>query len=678
MSTLIAQTDWVAAGLGHPDSWPSVLKTTLSLLLSCRLPSVLFWGDELIQLYNDEARLSLERSGKHPAGLGQRADVCWADIWPMIAPLFARAQQGQSVGGENQRMPVYRNNQLVDAYWTYSYSPVRDEMGVVRGVLITFNETTQTVMALQQVAESEAQLRFAIDAAELGSWDLNPQTNRFTANERLQNWLGFTPSADISLDETFLRIAEPDRERVQQAMADAMNNPLTGHYDITFTLLGQATPSERIVRARGKVRFSPEGKPIRFNGTLQDITREVVSQQQLEAINRTLHRNIEQFTFVTDFMPQIVWATQPDGTHDFYNKRWYDFTGLTPDESMGQGWASVLHPDDVERTTQVWQHCLDTGTPYEIEYRMKRFDGAYRWLLARALPMRATDTIRRPGAIVRWFGTCTDIHDQKTLAVDLEQQIAQRTSALLQANADLQRSNENLERFAYVASHDLQEPLRKIQSFGDLLRADYAAELGGGLPYLDRMQQAAKRMSVLIRDLLLYSRIRPDRDQIGPVALNAVFTGILSDLELVIQESDALIDVGALPTVQGNSQQLGQLFQNLMSNALKFRKPDVSPHITVRAAYVSTDTLPEAIQAQLSPGAYVQIRVTDNGIGFDSRYAEQIFQVFQRLHNRSQYGGTGIGLAIVQKVAEAHGGTIVATSTPNQGATFAVYLPVPA
>ncbi|CCH53770.1 Phytochrome-like protein cph1 [Fibrisoma limi BUZ 3] len=259
------------------------------------------------------------------------------------------------------------------------------------------------------------------------------------------------------------------------------------------------------------------------------------------------------------------------------------------------------------------------------------------------------------------------------------------------ANVELRRSNENLEQFAYVASHDLQEPLRKITSFSDVLKQQYAAGLGEqGEDLINRMQLAAQRMSVLIRDLLGYSRLTTQKEPFRPVSLNQVIANVLNDLEVVIQDKQATIELVDLPVVLGNERQLQQLFQNLVSNALKFTRTDeqgvvIRPVIQFSCRQIAAADLSGAVANQLAPvdvtaaakpRQYWAISLTDNGIGFEQQHAERIFGAFQRLHNRQYYPGTGIGLAIVRKVADNHNGVVSADSKPGQGATFTVYLPV--
>lgn len=271
----------------------------------------------------------------------------------------------------------------------------------------------------------------------------------------------------------------------------------------------------------------------------------------------------------------------------------------------------------------------------------------------------------------------------RTLSVDLEQQVQQRTKELLTANEELLeandlliRSNDNLQKFAYVASHDLQEPLRKIQAFGDMLKKELAPVSSEGLDYLDRMQNAASRMSTLIRDLLNYSRLSTRGDTSTLLVLNDLVQAVLTDLDLTIAETGAVINVGLLPTVAGDAFQLSQLFQNLISNALKFHQPNTTPHIKITARTVKATDLSDTVKSARAADMYHQIDVIDNGIGFEERFLTRIFEVFQRLHSRSTFAGTGIGLAICEKVVTNHGGTITAASQPNQGSVFSVFLPV--
>lgn len=353
-------------------------------------------------------------------------------------------------------------------------------------------------------------------------------------------------------------------------------------------------------------------------------------------------------------MPQIVWGAHPDGHFDYYNHRWFEITGRPEGTVDDEIWNDVIHPDDRDHSLSRWHAALASGDAYEVEHRLKGKSGEYRWYLARALPVRNGEHL-----ITRWLGTCTDIHERKG--------VEDRLRSSLQ-------SNRELEEFASVASHDLQEPLRKIQSFASFLQDEQSTNLNAeGRDYLARIQSAATRMRTLISDLLEFSRLAAKGRPFLPVDLNAVVAEVLTDLETRLRETSGHVEVQPLPTVFGDALQLRQLLQNLLGNALKFHEPGQVPAVQVSAELIAG--LDASGRAR--PGGTCRISVADNGIGFDEKYLDRVFTIFQRLHGRSEYEGTGIGLAICRKIAERHSGAITAQSRPGHGATFIVTLPLP-
>ena len=264
-----------------------------------------------------------------------------------------------------------------------------------------------------------------------------------------------------------------------------------------------------------------------------------------------------------------------------------------------------------------------------------------------------------------------DLEEQNEL---LQEKVTLRTQELTVYSEELSRSNRELEDFAFVASHDLQEPLRKIQAFSDRLTTIYKDKLDDrGVDYIKRMTSAAFRMSTLINDLLEFSRITTRGKDFVEVELDSVLNEVLGDLEIAISESGAQIDIEPLPKVCADPSQMYQLFLNVLSNGLKFRKADVPPKITIT---VEDKTLHDELQHIDVPSCIITIK--DNGIGFEQTYADKIFSPFQRLHGRTAYKGTGIGLAVCRRIVERHGGTISALSAPNEGAQFTVSLPIDA
>jgi signal transduction histidine kinase len=275
----------------------------------------------------------------------------------------------------------------------------------------------------------------------------------------------------------------------------------------------------------------------------------------------------------------------------------------------------------------------------------------------------------------------TNIRSQTALRESLKQQneklseqVQIRTNELTIYSEELSRSNRELEDFAFVASHDLQEPLRKIRAFGDRLMSTYGQELDGkGADYISRMKLAAERMSNLINDLLEFSRVTTRGDDFSDVDLSLLIEEVVGDLEIAIEECDGKINVDDLPFIKGDKGQMYQLFLNLLSNAIKFRKPDVSPVISIQ--YEKHQTNDELTNLTVD---WHIITISDNGIGFEQEFADKIFVPFQRLHGRTEYKGTGIGLAVCRRIIERHGGTISAESDLTKGAVFTLRIPVEA
>jgi light-regulated signal transduction histidine kinase (bacteriophytochrome) len=272
--------------------------------------------------------------------------------------------------------------------------------------------------------------------------------------------------------------------------------------------------------------------------------------------------------------------------------------------------------------------------------------------------------------------TRRDFQRRRRVEAELETRVRERTAELATANEqlrlsslELERSNRELQDFAFVASHDLQEPLRKIQAFGDRLKGKHGDTLGPeGIDYLERMQAAARRMHTLINDLLTFSRVTSRAQPFVPVDLGVVAGEVLSDLEVRIQQAGARVETGDLPVIDADPLQMRQLLQNLIGNALKFHRPGDRPAVRISATV-------DGIGGVSGP-AEARITVADNGIGFDMKYLDRIFTPFQRLHGRAEYEGTGMGLAVCRRIVERHGGALTAESAPGQGARFLVRLPI--
>lgn len=371
-----------------------------------------------------------------------------------------------------------------------------------------------------------------------------------------------------------------------------------------------------------------------------------------------LESSEKQFRTLTETLPQLVWMTDAAGKLLFASGRWADYSGVVPQDESD--WRKVVHPDDYARVDRLWTQSLGSAHAYKLEVRLRNKLGDYRWHYGQGEPI-----LSDAGEVVSWIGAFSDIHDQRMFTDELEKKVEQRTQDLLNANKEL-------ESFNYVASHDLQEPLRKIQTFIHLIeKSSFDGEASRA--YFRKIYTSAQRMSELIQSVLTYSRLSKTGDMVENVDLNQLVEDIKTDFELLIEERQATVVGYGLPVVRGNQFQLNQLFSNLISNSLKFST--VPPVVTITYDRVEASELP-GIPLEQAGREYHRISVSDNGIGFEPEFREKIFMLFQRLHGKHEYAGTGIGLSIVKKIVEQHNGFIEAESIPGQGATFHIWLPV--
>jgi len=374
------------------------------------------------------------------------------------------------------------------------------------------------------------------------------------------------------------------------------------------------------------------------------------AHQQLKNAHTELHLTLES-------IPQIAFTAKPDGKIDFVNHYWFHYSSSQHDFPET--------PDEEADLDELWKEVIANGSYYEKEVRLKnRTTESYVYHL-----MRITPVIQN-NKIIKWTGVLVDIHQQKMINEILEEKIKERTKELLEVNKSLEESNADLQQFASIASHDLKEPLRKIHLFGSMIK-EQITEDNKISEYLNKIMHASERMSQLVNDVLSFSRLS-ETDSFEVTDLNRIAEEVLVDLELLIKEKDAEIHINTLPAIKVIPGLIRQVFQNLISNALKFSKPGSRPVIKITCERVKDFDI-ESICAE--DGQYFKIVISDNGIGFDERYAQKIFALFQRLHVRDRYEGTGIGLSIAKKIVEKHNGLIAAKSTAGVGSDFIIILP---
>lgn len=542
-------------------------------------------------------------------------------------------------------------------------------VGGVLSVLLAALSGTQ-VQAEKAALRSESRLRAVLEALPVGVSVAERDGKVTFSNSASRRIWGTSPESDLVRSGEVARwsvetgrLMEREEWAVNRARAGA---PIEGEEiriegpdGEPMILLNSAAP----IRGRkGEIELVVASEV--------DITR----QKQAED---ALREREKEFRSMVDSIPQLAWMADARGQMLWYNQRWIEFTGESMQSLRESGWQSHIHPDHVRRVIDRIQRSFAAADAWEDTFPVRSADGEYRHFLYRAVPI--TDDA---GEIFRWFGTGTDITEQllarKAEARAIREQVAreaaeQREEQLRRHAAELERSNRELQDFAYVASHDLQEPLRKISTFTDLVLEEYGSRLDeDGRLYLERVQGASVRMSRLIKDLLAFSRVKTKGRPFEEIDLNEIMSDVIGDLEVLIEEAGGTVEVGPLPVIEADPMQMRQLFQNLVGNALKFHRSEEPCVVQIR----STSVVSPESDGQPDDEALCRIEVADNGVGFDEKYLDRIFSPFQRLHGRSRYEGTGIGLAICRRIVERHAGTIDARSTPGVGSTFVVELPL--
>jgi len=603
-----------------------------------RLRAIFDGTNQYIALLSaDGAILEANRSALEFAG-NTIDELCGMPFWEgpwfredpqtkeQVRQAVARAAAGEFVrfeaGGQGPNSP--------ERIFDLSFFPVRNQQGDVVMIVPEGHDITERKRAEERLLQQWHTFDTALSNSPDLTYTFDTQ-GRFTyANKKLCEVsqrplndtvgrtpaeLGYPPDLAARIQEQIRQVIQT-RSGVRDQTAFRLKTGEVREYEYLY---------EPVIGESGEVE------------AIAGATRDVTERKEAEEL---LRKSEMQFRQLFDALPQLVWSALPNGYEDLYNKQWFEYTGLSFDQTTGDG-SKIIHPDELPMASERWKRSLATGQPYEIEYRCRRHDGQYRWFLGRANPV-----LDEQGRVVRWFGTCTDIHDKKL-----------SETALLKAH-------RQLEEFSYVASHDLQEPLRMVNIYSQLLLRQLGSAQGDIGVYAGYVRQGVQRMETLLNDLLSFSRavqseIEPAQPDPGETAdLTAALEEAQSVLGSRIQETGAVITAAPLPLVQGDTRQITHIFQNLISNSLKYRHSERRPEIQISVSGNEKEWI---------------ISFQDNGIGFEPVYAERIFGLFKRLH-KDDYPGTGLGLAICQRLAERYGGRIWAEGRPGQGSTFYVAL----
>ena len=381
-----------------------------------------------------------------------------------------------------------------------------------------------------------------------------------------------------------------------------------------------------------------------------------------------LPESVEGFNILANTAPVMLWLSGPDKNVYFVNKVWIDYRGTSFEEEIGVKWINGLHPDDREKSLQTYIEAFDARENFYMEYRLLNASGKFRWISSKGVPRFKED-----GTFLGYAGSCADIDDQKNFTITLAKEVAIRSKEITDKNKELNAKNEELNSFASVASHDLKEPLRKIHLFGKMIHERETSLSESSKYNLERILISAARMQQLIDDLLSYSEINGRGGILITTDLNKLVKKVLNDLKETIEESNTVLEIEDLPTVSVIPSQIGQVFTNLFHNSIKYATKGITPTIKVTAEKINGDQMIE-LESE-SCKTYWKITVADNGIGFPFEVKEKVFDPFKRFHDKEEYGGTGIGLAICKKIIANHKGFISAESEPGNGALFSFYIP---
>lgn len=508
-------------------------------------------------------------------------------------------------------------------------APISSTGGVT--IVVSIVDLSHRKASENAIREREERLSLVFEATNDAIWDYSVQTGAVWWNQRADGLLGFE-KRDVQRSWDWLRgrVHPEDRERVRESWNAALAGS-ESTWDCEYRIV-RPDGSMAHVRDRARIARADAGEPLRVVGAMLDQTTDKEAELRLRESAARSHAMADQ-------APMLMWMSDSEGAIDYVNRAWTRFTGGGAESVQNGRWLEYVYAEDRERFRRSFDDARSRQEAMTQEFRLRDSRGRYRWVLWHVLPWHQVDA-----NVGGYIGCGVDIDRMKS-SID-----------------DLARSNAELEHFAYVASHDLQEPLRMVSSFCELLHERYADKLDADAKeFIHFAVDGARRMQQLIEDLLKYSRVGRADIEFEVISADRALDQALATLTSAIRDAAATVHREPLPQVSANLVQLSLVFQNLIGNAIKFRS-NASPEVWIGAN-------------ALAGGWRVFVR--DNGIGIDERHFERIFRIFQRLQPRGDYPGSGIGLAIAKKIVEAHGGWIEVTSSEHGGSTFSFWLPSP-
>ncbi len=567
--------------------------------------------------------------------------------------------------------------QLIEGFINFVYQPYREADGTITGVMAVVHDVTTQALAQQKIQNSEARFRTLIEEAPVATCLFTGRELTIAlANELMLDLWG----KNASIIGKHLADAVPELK--EQAFLDILDQVFTTGESYSASAARAELEVSGILKT---YYFNFTYKPLRneagevygiMNMAL-DVTEQVLAGKKLEEAEAGLRGAV-------DLAELATWTIDLEKELITYSPRLQEWLGLT-EQTIKFGTIALVHERDEKRVINALKTAMVTGGDgfFDEVYTITNITTGQD----RIIHSNGKTTFGQDGQALAVTGTSQDVTIQHELRLGLENEVQKRTEELAAAieelratneeleaaNAELLHSNTELAQYAYVASHDLQEPLRKIRVFTGMLRTSQTSEENSTI--IEKISSSAERMTLLIQDLLSFSRLLRSETMMMPISLNNTVTAVWNDFELLAKEKNATIEIGELPVIEAVSLQMNQLFYNLISNALKFTMAQRAPHIWITSQLITQEEAGKHIPKLLPFCEYYHITVKDNGIGFETRYHEQIFEVFKRLHGRDLYPGSGIGLALCRRIAVNHQGVLYATSETGNGSTFHIILP---
>lgn len=587
--------------------------------------------------------------------------------FPLIArrEIFDQVQRhmGKVLVGERAHFQISVNAENGFQYLEATLSPDFDQQGQVQGFIFHCSDVTEknkTERALKDYFENASICLHWVNANGIIIWANLAELRLlgYTEEEYIGHHISKFHASKNAIDDIMTRLL--NKQRIVNYNADLVcKDGSIKHVTINSSALWEG---EKFIHTRC---FTVD-----------------VTEQTLAA--KVIMESEERFRQMASLVPLVIWTTDEKGDCNFLSSKWEQLTGKSIQKGLKSQWFNFIHPDDRHKIITSWMTSFEAGKPFEGKFRFLGASGKYIVAYMNSGPIYNTE-----GEVTGYIGILQDISAEEQIKYSLEKIVLERTEDLRKSNAELRQAetvliekNEELEKinnqlssFAHIASHDLQEPLRKIQMNLDRLfgiEGNNFSEKGKDIYH--RIIDSTSQMKNLIRDLLSYAQSNENEGKLEKTNLNLILKEAMNALDAKIAEKNATIKTEELPTLNIVPFQFHQLFLNLLSNALKFSRSGIDPYIEVRSEIVENNALHNGLSEACK--AYHHISVSDNGIGFGQEQAGKIFEMFYRLHGRTIYEGTGLGLAICKKIVENHKGAIHGEGRENEGAIFHIYLPV--